>query len=265
MATGRELAVRALREPMVELGWRPRAAGWFTTAIAAGRTGVLAVGAAAEHAAPGTAQVTLHVHLRCEDVQPPVRELTGDTTPDGGYRSTTAVTSIGYLMPEPTWRTWSVTPSSAAAVAAELAAATRDAARPWLERLSADPGLLIGAVSASPAMTSAAGPCTVAVLLPRLGRPDEGWAFMAERLARLGDRTDPAADHLRRTADRLRGWLDELPTPGEPDPRDPCLTSGNCRTPRLAWGRVRERGVHGGGGGQAAFAGARAAVAVGTG
>lgn len=214
MATGRELAVRALREPMVELGWRPRAAGWFSTPIAAGRTGVLAVGAASEHAAPGTAEVTLHVHLRCEDVQPVVRGLTGSTTPDGGYRSTTAVTSIGYLMPEPTWRTWLVTPSSAAAVAAELAAATRDAARPWLERLVADPDLLIEAVAASPAMASATGPCTVAVLLARLGRPDEGWAFMAERLTRLGDRTDPAADDLRGTAGRLRVWLEDLPAPG---------------------------------------------------
>ena len=200
---------------MAELGWRPRAAGWFTTPIAAERTGVLAVGAASEHAAPGTAQVTLHVHLRCEDVQPVVRELIGDTEPDGGYRSTTAVTSIGYLMPEPAWRTWLVTPSSAAVVAAELAAATRNAARPWLERLVADPDLLIEAVSASPAMASAAGPCTVAVLLARLGRPAEGWAFMAERLAWLGDRTDPAVDHLRRTADRLQVWLDELPARGD--------------------------------------------------
>ena len=214
VTSGRDLAVRALRQPLADLGWRPRAAGWATTPIAAQRTGVLAVSAASEHAAPGTAHVTLHVHLRCDDVQPVVRMLTGDEVPDGGYRSTTAVTSIGYLMPDPAWRTWPVTSSTAAEVAAELAVAVRDHARPWLDRLAADPALLLAAVERSPAMATAAGPCTLAVLLAGAGRAEAGWAVMAERLAGLGGRTDPAAEDLRRTADRLRRWLEEMSASG---------------------------------------------------
>src|SRR4051794_41626834 len=100
------------------IGWTPRAAGWFTRPIAPGYTGVLAASAASEHAAPGTAYTTLFVHLRREDVQPVVRELVQSPRKDGGYRSATATTSIGYLMPGPTWRTWHVTPETADAVAA---------------------------------------------------------------------------------------------------------------------------------------------------
>jgi hypothetical protein len=208
VTTGRQLIHAALREPMRAIGWTPRAAGWFTAPLAPVHTGVIAAGAASEHAAPGTAYTTLFVHLRREDVEPVVRELVGRTHADGGYRSVTATTSIGCLMPEPTWRTWLVTPDTADAVAVELAAATRDHARPYLDRLAADPELLLAEVQLSGRMASAVGPCQVAVLLARLGRPEEGRAFVEERVAALGSRRDPAADHLREAADRLRHWLD---------------------------------------------------------
>ena len=211
MTTGRQLIEEALREPMRVIGWTARAAGWFTRPIAPGYTGVLAASAASEHAAPGTAYTTLFVHLRREDVQPVVRELVPSPYKDGGYRWATATTSIGYLMPEPTWRTWLVTPGTAASVAAELAAATRDHAQPYLDRLAADPELFLEAVKTSAIMASAVGPCTVAVLLARLGRTDEGWAFVQQHVASLGSRTDPAAQETRQMADRLRRWLDQLP------------------------------------------------------
>lgn len=211
VSTGRQLIEQALREPMRAIGWTPRAAGWFTRSIAPGYTGVLAASAASAHAAPGTADTTLFVHLRREDVQPVVRELVESTYKDGGYRSPTATTSIGYLMPEPTWRTWLVTPDAAAFVAAELAAATRDHAQPYLERLTADPELFLEAVKTSAIMASAVGPCTVAVSRARLGRPDEGWAFVQRHVASLGSRTDLAAQGTREMADRLRRWLDQLP------------------------------------------------------
>jgi hypothetical protein len=201
----------ALRQPMEAVGWRPRAAGWFTRPIGPGYTGVLAASAASEHAAPGTAHTTLFVHLRREDVQPVVRELVRSPCEDGGYRFATATTSIGYLMPGSTWRTWLVTPETADAVAAELAAATRDHVEPYLERLVADPALFLEAVKTSAIKESATGPSTIAVVLARLGRPDEGWAFMQQHVASLGARTDPAAEETRQMAERLRLWLDELP------------------------------------------------------
>jgi hypothetical protein len=196
---------------MQSIGWTPRAAQWFTTPIAPGYTGVIAASAASEHAAPGTANVTLFVHLRREDVEPVVKALTESTYKDGGYRSVTATTSLGYLMPEPTWRTWLVTPDTADSIAAELAGLTREHAQPYLERLAADPDLLLESVKSSIRMAQATGPCQVAVLLARLGRPNEGRAFAQEAVASLGARTDPAADQLRQTADRLYLWLDQLP------------------------------------------------------
>jgi hypothetical protein len=155
--------------------------------------------------------VTLFVHLRREDVEPVVKALTESTHKDGGYRSVTASTCLGYLMPEPTWRTWLVTPDTADSIAAELAALTREHAQPYLERLAADPDLLLESVKSSIRMAQATGPCQVAVLLARLGRPNEGRALAQEAVAALGARTDPAADQLRQTADRLYLWLDQLP------------------------------------------------------
>jgi hypothetical protein len=172
---------------------------------------VLATSAASEHAAPGTAHTTLFVHLRREDVEPVVHELTGSTYKDGGYRSVTATTSIGYLMPDPTWRTWLVTPDTADSVATDLAAHTRNHAHPYLEQLAADPDLLLEAVKQSIRMAQATGPCQVAVLLTRLGRPDEGRAFVQQAVASLRARSDPAAHELRQMADRLYRWLDQLP------------------------------------------------------
>jgi hypothetical protein len=210
VTTGRQLIERALREPMQATGWAPRAAGWFTTPLAPGYTGVVAVGVASQHAAPGTGSATLHVHLRREDVQPVVHDLLELTEKDGGYRSPTASTSIGYLMPEAAWREWLVTSETATAVADELAAATRDYAYPYLQRLTTDPELLLEAVKSSAAMASAAGPCTVAVILARIGRTDEARAYTEQTVAALGARTDPAAQQTRQMADRLRDWVGQL-------------------------------------------------------
>jgi hypothetical protein len=46
------------------------------------------------------------------------------------------------------------------------------------------------------------------VCLALEGRPDEGWAFVQERLAPLASDTDAGAQHMRDMAGRLRGWLD---------------------------------------------------------
>lgn len=195
---------------MHAIGWTPRAAGWFTKPLVPGYTGVLATGAASRRTAPGEALVTLYVHLRREDVETVVRELVDSADKDGGYRSATTTTSIGYLMPKPAWREWLVSRETADSVAAELVAATRDYGEPYLRRLSTDPSALVDAIRASPAMIGAVGPCRVAVTLARLGRSDEASEYVQHAVASLGTRTDPAALHLHQTAERLRRWLDQL-------------------------------------------------------
>jgi hypothetical protein len=166
----------------------------------------LAVSAASEHAVPGTADVTLHVHLRREDVEPVVLELAASKDKDGGYRSVTASTSIGYLMPEATWRSWPVSSDNASSVAAELASLAQQYAQPFLQRLASDPDVLLESVKSSIRMAQATGPCAVAVLLTRLGRPGEGRSFTQGAVAALGDRADPHAMHLRETAERFDAW-----------------------------------------------------------
>jgi len=59
MATGRKLIETALRPPMRERGWTPRASGWFTRTAGPGALGVVAVGVASKYAAPGTAMATM--------------------------------------------------------------------------------------------------------------------------------------------------------------------------------------------------------------
>jgi hypothetical protein len=208
VATGQQLIERALRIPLQDAGWTPRAAGWFTRAIAPGYTGVLAASTASEHSPTGTGMATLYVGLRREDVEPVVRELCRIPGSDGGYRSRTVITTIGYLMPEPTWRTWFVAPDTADAVAVELSTLVARHAQPYLERLAADPDQLIEAVRTTRHWSSADGPCTLAVLLALEGRPEEGWAFVQERLSLLGAQTNPFAEHMRDMAGRLRTWLD---------------------------------------------------------
>lgn len=135
--TGRRAIAEALREPMRRRGWTPRASGWFTRPISATQVGVVAVGAATEHSQPGAALATIYVHLRDQVIEIEVAQLTGSK--DDGYRSTTAVTSLGYLMPEKRWREWTVSESNAEELAVDWAAAVETFALPHLERLSSEP------------------------------------------------------------------------------------------------------------------------------
>jgi hypothetical protein len=57
-------------------------------------------------------------------------------------------------------------------------------------------------------LSSCTGPCTLAVVLALEGRPDEGWAFVQERLATLGSSTTAFAEDMRGMSARLRAWLD---------------------------------------------------------
>lgn len=195
---------------MHAIGWTPRAAGWFTRPITPGHTGVLAVSAGSGHAPPGTSHAQLFVHLRREDVQPVVRKLTEETYKDAGYRSVTATTSMGYLMPERAWREWLFTEDTVEAVAAELAAATEEYARPYLERLATDQEALLHAVRASPLWITAHGLCQEVVLLVRMQRPQEAWAVFEQRLNAVKDRLGRWPERERGMVDRLRRWLEEV-------------------------------------------------------
>lgn len=198
MTTGRALIEAALREPLLELGWAPRAAGWFTRPVAPGAGGVIVVGVASKRTAAGTGAATLYVHLCDEQLEAEVAHLTG--TADTGYRTTTSTTSIGYLMPDARWHEWHVTPTSVDTVAVAMASAVRAYAEPHLRALAADPRAHLAAIAASPASSGARGLARTVLLLRRLGEGAEAAQFLGRRMTALTGRTDAVATEERRVA-----------------------------------------------------------------
>jgi hypothetical protein len=205
MASGRELAERALREPMRAVGWQPQAAGWFTRQIAAGSLGVHALGVASRYSRPQTARIMLHVGLRDETTERLASQLCA--LKDGGYRQRTAVTGIGYLLPGSTWRDWQITPGNAGEIASQLARAVQHYAEPYLRRLASDPGALLEAARNSAGYAQAVGKCRVVILLANSRGRDQAMAFLRELTDELRTRTDAAAEREREMAARARDWL----------------------------------------------------------
>lgn len=194
-----------MREPMLARGWTPRAAGWFTRSVGQGQLGVVSVGVASKHATPGTATATAYVHFRDDEIEAEVERLCG--WQGRGYQTTTATTSIGYLMPDPRWQEWFVEPESVASVGDEIADAVRTYAQPHLAMLAEDPHLLLASIQSSPAYATAPGLARAALLLSRLGGNADAGELVGQRLALVGARVDAAAVEERRVADLLRGWL----------------------------------------------------------
>ncbi len=108
-----------MRNPMLARGWTPRAAGWFTRSVGQGQLGVVAIGVASKHQAPGAATATAYIHFRDDELEAEVASLCG--WPGHGYQTTTATTSIGYPMPDAWWHDWFVEPESVVAVGDEIA------------------------------------------------------------------------------------------------------------------------------------------------
>jgi hypothetical protein len=163
------------------------------------------VAAAVEHSATGSAQVTLHVGLRDERVEPVVAEVCG--TRDDGYRNRTAITSIGYLMPEPRWREWLVDEHTADAVAEEVAGAVTAYVEPHLRSLAHDPRSMVAAAKGSPAYIQATGKCRVAVLLAQHDGPEAADTYLRGLAAALSDRDSDAALAERQMIEAARRWM----------------------------------------------------------
>lgn len=209
MTTGRRRAEQALRDPLERAGWRPRAAGWFTHPISRTHLAVVALSAAVEHSAPGAAQVTLHVGLRDESVEPVVAELCG--TRNDGYRDRTVSTSIGYLMPEQRWHEWLVDEDTADAAAEDMSGAVTAYVEPYLRSLAHDPRAMIAAAKRSPAYIQATGKCRVVVLLAQHEGHERAATYLRSLAAELSDRDDEAALAERRMIEAARHWVDRAP------------------------------------------------------
>jgi hypothetical protein len=189
---------------MIEVGWQPRALGWFTNDVSIDHLGVVAVSAASQHSPAGSAEVTLDIGLRNLPVESVVSRLCGaqDT-----YREQTATTSIGYILPEARWLEWLVTAENADKVATELAARVNHYGVPYLDRLARSTEELLAAAESSPTSIGTIGKCRVAVLHALDGRVDDAMTLLREVEAEAGHRTDAAAANDRSMASNCRQWL----------------------------------------------------------
>jgi len=79
---------------------------------------------------------TLHIGARHAGVEAEVAEVCGLRD---SYQQRTIVTSIGYLMPDQRWVDWLATSKTAHEVAVEMAAALREGAPPWFDRIINNP------------------------------------------------------------------------------------------------------------------------------
>ncbi len=205
VATGRGTIEAALRPALSERGWTPRASGWFTHPVLPGVLGVVALGVASKHSAPGAATATIHVHIRDERLEAAVADVTGWA--DQGYKTTTATTSIGYLMPSGRWYEWDVRPDSVDLVANEMALAVKQYAEPHVRKLAVDPDALLVAITASASYSTAHGLVRAVLMLSRTGRRREAGDLLAARMAQLGDRSDAAATEERHVGTTLSEHL----------------------------------------------------------
>lgn len=204
MPTGRELAEQALREPMQEHGWSPRAAGWFTRDVDEGYVGVASFAAASKNAAAGTARLVPYIGVRDEQTEAVVARLNARRD---GYRQTTTTINVGYVTPSASWCERLITSDNSVAVASELAAVMTVDGLAHLQEVAADPAALLRAVQRSPAYSTAVGRCRFAVLLARHRGTAHAEAFLHQVVTDVAARDDPAAHADRAMAEATRGWL----------------------------------------------------------
>lgn len=168
---------------------------------------VLAVGAGSKHRASGHASVTLHVGLRDAAIEAIVEKVTGAQEPS--YRARTWTTPLGYLLPTPSFLEGEreFNEHNATAQAEQLASMIAEYAEPRLHQIVNDPLELARLADRSVNNMGAAGLCRIASLRARSEGPESSVKYVTERLAALGDRTDPAADLERDAAPRLLALL----------------------------------------------------------
>lgn len=205
MTTGRELAQKALREPMRSIGWQPRAAGWFTQRIADGFLGAIEIDAASKHSKPGTATITLRVGIRDEVGEAVVSRLCD--AKDRGYRQLTVDTFIGYVMTGSQMQKWLITPDNADMIASELTAAVEEFAEPYLRKLASDQAALLDGVWSARNLGQPWGICRVVVYRARYQGRDFALAYLDEQVAALEARASSHVFVVRGMAERARDWL----------------------------------------------------------
>jgi hypothetical protein len=191
---------RVVAPLLSKLGFEKRTRGLFTIDIAEGVLGRVGLNRATQHRPPGEAEINPVIGVRHQGVERLVAELRGEKFHP--YLPSTVSTPLGYLFPEARYRSWVFGRGPIEPIAREMVAAIAEYGLPFMRLTAAMPELCRRLEEGLGIEHQLAYRRPVAWLLA--GNPRRATDVLADELGQLGDRTDPAAEELRRFGDALR-------------------------------------------------------------
>lgn len=208
MVSGIELAVRALREPLEEAGFRKRSGGIFTIVLADGVLGWLGLNYASRHRRPGQVGIGPVIGVRHQAVERLVAEMRRERFHD--YQPPTVSTRIGYIMPERRDIVWEFGGQYETQASPELMAAMMDHGMPFMQSLIPLPAAL---------EAIRRGLChfpeyRLPAILKIMGLRSEAHAAISRAVDELGERRDAAAQELRNFAATFNAETPPTDDPG---------------------------------------------------
>jgi hypothetical protein len=208
MVSGVQLAVRTLREPLEQTGFRKRAGEVFTIVLADGVLGWLGLNHASRHRPPGQIAINPVVGVRHQAAERLIASLRREAFHE--YQPPTVSTPIGYVMPAHRYIDWEFGGQHGTAAGAELFAAVADYGIPFMRSLIQLPAIL-EAINQ--------GLChnpeyRLPAVLEVMGRHNDAMAAVARAVDELGERHDAAAQQLRHFAAALGAGID-VPLAGD--------------------------------------------------
>ncbi|BBH17729.1 hypothetical protein Back2_20160 [Nocardioides baekrokdamisoli] len=141
--TGVQIARKAFREPFESIGWKPRAAGWFTKDLGRGWTGVVCV-THSNTGNPAIVDVSLNIDLRHDDVE---QQAANFVSIRSDYKARTILRQLHQLCPKDALPASRLNAHNAPEVAAAILAAFIRYGQPWLEDVAADDTLALDLTS----------------------------------------------------------------------------------------------------------------------
>jgi hypothetical protein len=193
------------REDLAALGFKKRTGQTYTIDLGEGMLGILGLNSATEHQHKGVVGVNPIIGLRHQEVERMVAELRG--TPFNAYHPATVNTPLGYLMPGNRYVEWTIDTngSTLSRQVKDMVEAVRAYGLPFMKEnrtLESVRRLLDEGIGYDHQLVYRR---PVAYLLAgeeRLARE-----ILDASVARLGERTDAAAQQLRQFAEALRPRL----------------------------------------------------------
>jgi hypothetical protein len=194
MTSGIELTVGALREPLMQAGFRKRSGGTFTISLADGVLGWLGLNSVSRHRPRG--QIAIHpiIGVRHQAVERLIAGVLQETFRN--YQPPTIVTPVGYVMPEHRDKIWEFGGQHGTTAAPEVIEAIVDYGMPFMRSHTHLSAIL---EAANEGLCRCSEYCVPAIL-EVMGRHDDAKTAVARAVDGLGDRQDAAAQKLHHFA-----------------------------------------------------------------